>query len=135
MSRRALLYLVTSLRQDDREAVDDRLCAMKFIGEGEVRRLADGRVVFRAKHGTLRVKTSDDTEQTTTSTSFADLATSVHMTDEEARETFDAAARRHLGTSGEEFLRRWDAGEWPDPDAVEGVMAVVMLIPLVRPGG
>lgn len=55
------------------------------------------------------------------------------MTDEEARDTFERAARRSLGMSGEEFLSRWDAGEWPDPDSVPGVMAVAMLIPLVRP--
>jgi len=35
--------------------------------------------------------------------------------------------------SGKKFLRKWDAGEYPDPDAEEGVMAVVMAIPLVRP--
>lgn len=30
----------------------------------------------------------------------------------EAREVFDYQARRLMGMSGEEFLRRWDAGEF-----------------------
>ena len=25
---------------------------------------------------------------------------------------YDAAVRKYMGISGEEFLRRWDAGEW-----------------------
>lgn len=105
---------------------------MNVIGEGEVRRLPDGRVVFRARRGTLQVSSRGGTTESTTSTSFTDLATTTFMTDEQACDTFDAAARRHLSMSGEEFLGRWDAGEWPDPDSVEGVMAVAMLIPLIR---
>jgi hypothetical protein len=54
------------------------------------------------------------------------------MTDEEAWTVFDGAARDHLGISGGEFLRRWDAGEYRDPDA-EGVRNVVMYLGLVRP--
>ena len=43
------------------------------------------------------------------------------VTREEARAIFDAAARRELGISGEEFLRRWDNGEYqPVPDDTEG---------------
>ena len=38
------------------------------------------------------------------------------LTDEEAWELFDRSARRYLGISGEEFMRRWDAGEYDDPD-------------------
>lgn len=36
------------------------------------------------------------------------------LEDEEARAHFDAAARELLGMSGEEFLRRLDAGEWEE---------------------
>jgi hypothetical protein len=51
---------------------------------------------------------------------------------EEGRAVFDAAARRHLGMSGDEFLRRWDAGEFADdPDRPE-VIEVAMMVPLVR---
>lgn len=34
------------------------------------------------------------------------------LTEEEGRALFDRAARRKLGISGEEFLRRLDAGEY-----------------------
>jgi hypothetical protein len=51
---------------------------------------------------------------------------------EEAQMIFDEAAQTHLGVSGEEFLRRWDAGEFADdPDRPE-VIDIAMLIPLVR---
>ena len=51
---------------------------------------------------------------------------------EEGRAIFDAAAQRRLGISGDEFLRKWDAGEFADdPDRPE-VIDVAMLIPLVR---
>lgn len=52
------------------------------------------------------------------------------VTRAEGRAILDRAARRSLGVSGEEFLRRWDAGEYEnyDPDAVE----VAMLIPFAR---
>ena len=54
------------------------------------------------------------------------------LTEKEAREEFDAQARRRLGISGEEFLRRWDAGEYPDPDGDPDVIWMAMLLPLVR---
>jgi hypothetical protein len=39
------------------------------------------------------------------------------LTDEESCADFDAEARRVMGMSGEEFLRRYDAGEFDDmPD-------------------
>jgi hypothetical protein len=42
-------------------------------------------------------------------------------TPEEARAIFDARAQYELGISGEEFLRRWDNGEYqPVPDDPEG---------------
>ena len=57
------------------------------------------------------------------------------LTDEEARAIFDAEARRVMGMSGEEFLRRYDAGEFDDvPDDWEHMdfTALVMLIPWGR---
>ena len=43
------------------------------------------------------------------------------VTPEEARAIFDRQAERTLGISGEEFLRRWDNGEYqPVPDDTEG---------------
>jgi hypothetical protein len=34
------------------------------------------------------------------------------LSQDEGRELFDYQARKLLGISGEEFLRRWDAGEY-----------------------
>jgi hypothetical protein len=34
------------------------------------------------------------------------------LTPEEGRRQYDEAVRLYMGMSGEEFLRRWDAGEW-----------------------
>lgn len=56
------------------------------------------------------------------------------LSDTEATEAFDQLARREMGMSGEEFLRRWDAGEWSDKDFddVRGLVDVWMGLPLVR---
>ncbi len=43
------------------------------------------------------------------------------VTPEEGRALFDREAKRLFGISGEEFLRRWDGGEYgPIPDTPEG---------------
>lgn len=40
---------------------------------------------------------------------------------EEGRELFDREAQRLFGIAGDEFLRRWDGGEYrPIPDTPEG---------------
>jgi len=40
---------------------------------------------------------------------------------QEAREFFESEAMKTLGITGEEFVRRWEAGEWqPVPDDTEG---------------
>jgi len=40
---------------------------------------------------------------------------------QEAREMFDLEAMQTLGISGDEFVRRWEAGEWqPVPDDTQG---------------
>ncbi len=61
----------------------------------------------------------------------------LELTEEEAREFFDRNTRHRLGISGEEFLRRWDAGEYDDPDDRSKnppeVMEVGFLISLIRP--
>lgn len=58
------------------------------------------------------------------------------FTDEEARELFDRAARRALNMSGEDFLRKWDAGEFDpiidDPKYHNKIIGVAMLLPLVK---
>jgi hypothetical protein len=53
----------------------------------------------------------------------------------EGRRLFDYQARKLLGISGEEFLRKWDAGEYRDvADAPEQrhIMRLAMLIPFGR---
>jgi hypothetical protein len=40
----------------------------------------------------------------------------VELTPEEVAREFDAEARRSLGISGEEFRRRWQAGEYAGQD-------------------
>lgn len=58
------------------------------------------------------------------------------VTAEEGQELFDQRAQKELGISGEEFLRRWDAGEYkPVPDTKEGrkIGRLVMMLPFARP--
>lgn len=58
----------------------------------------------------------------------------VELAGDDAAELFDDVARHHLGISGDEFLRRLDAGEWNDVDmdAVPGLIDVWMALPFVR---
>ena len=53
------------------------------------------------------------------------------LTREEGWQLLDREARRYLGMSAAEFLRAWDAHEFPDPDVPE-VLSVAMLIPFAR---
>ncbi len=53
------------------------------------------------------------------------------VTPEEGHRIFDDVARRYMGISGEEFLRRWNAGAIEDDDA-PGVRDVVPYLPLAR---
>lgn len=54
------------------------------------------------------------------------------LTRTEAHAILDRTARRYLRMSGAEFLRKWAAGEFPDPDSDPNVMEVAMLLPLGR---
>lgn len=71
----------------------------------------------------------------------ADMASSatcgvevVELSETEGTDMFDRVARREMGISGDEFLRRWDAGEWEgvDLDSVDGLVDVWMMLPAVR---
>lgn len=55
----------------------------------------------------------------------------LELTEEEGRKLFDSNARFVLGISGEEFLQRWDAGEWKDDIDQPGVITMYGLLPLV----
>lgn len=50
------------------------------------------------------------------------------LDDEQSWQLFDEAAQHYLGVSGSEFLARWEAGDFEDPDRPE-VMSVIMLLP------
>ena len=57
------------------------------------------------------------------------------LTDEEAHAAFEEEARRVMGMSGEEFIRRWDAGEYDeiaDSAGYRHIMHLAMLIPWGR---
>ncbi|MDP9437402.1 MAG: hypothetical protein M3P49_01420 [Actinomycetota bacterium] len=60
------------------------------------------------------------------------------LTRKEANELFDRQARKYCGMSGAKFARKWDAGEFGDPDDRRvngpGVMRVGMLRPLWTKG-
>lgn len=47
---------------------------------------------------------------------------------------FDRIAHREMGISGDEFLKRWDAGEWDDADydSVPGLIEVRNALPFAR---
>lgn len=107
---------------------------IRFFKEGEAICEPDGTLRFRVSEGTFVVSFDDDVAEITDTTGFTELPPVHFLTDEEAWEVFDAAARNYLRVSGDEFLRQWDAGKYADPDAQERVMGVAMLIPLVRSG-
>lgn len=58
----------------------------------------------------------------------------VELSQQEAEDAFDAVARREMGISGPEFLRRWDAGHYEGQcmDDVEGLVETWMAVGLVR---
>lgn len=53
------------------------------------------------------------------------------LSPEEAVEYFDGVARHYLGISGDEFVARWDAGEYDGVDD-EFVIPVAILLPFKR---
>jgi hypothetical protein len=55
----------------------------------------------------------------------------VEVSRKEGRDMLDRAAREVLNISGDEFLDRWDAGEYEDADD-PAVTRVAMLIPFAR---
>ncbi len=53
------------------------------------------------------------------------------LSEAEAEDAFDNAARYFLGISGDEFLARWDRGEFDDADNPEA-LTVSMMVPASR---
>lgn len=69
-------------------------------------------------------------------TTAEEVTSRIHWpTPDEGRDFFDVQARRLLGISGDEFLRRWDAGEYDelvdDPQHPE-ILRLAVLIPFTR---
>jgi hypothetical protein len=64
---------------------------------------------------------------------WRDSVPGLHIaSDAEGNRLFDYQARQQLGISGEEFLRRWDAGEYArlnDVEFARKVQRLAMLIP------
>ncbi len=54
------------------------------------------------------------------------------LSQEEGSALFDRKARQYLDVSGDEFIRRLEAGEYGDPDDDPRVMRLVMLLPFAR---
>jgi hypothetical protein len=50
-----------------------------------------------------------------------------YISKEEGAERLDRAARKWLGMSGEEFVRRYRAGEIPDPDRSEVIRVAFLM--------
>jgi hypothetical protein len=50
---------------------------------------------------------------------------------DEGADILDRVAQKRLGITGDEFIDRWDRGDYADLDHVT-VMEVAMLIPLAR---
>ena len=77
----------------------------------------------------VRYSVASDADRTTALLRALQMALT-WLTPEEERRLFDEQARKAFGVSGDEVLRRWDAGELPsdDPD----IRHLLMLRPLGR---
>ncbi|MFF3179779.1 hypothetical protein ACFYVD_08005 [Rhodococcus pyridinivorans] len=58
----------------------------------------------------------------------------VELDAEASADLFDRIARRNMQISGDEFLARWDAGDFEDMDwdEIPGLVDVAMALPLAR---
>jgi hypothetical protein len=63
---------------------------------------------------------------------LAEEATAHFLTPEEAWDSFDDAARRYLGMSGETFIATWDAGGFGEDPDQPALIRVAMLRPVGR---
>ncbi|MBA3416560.1 MAG: hypothetical protein H0U10_15170 [Chloroflexia bacterium] len=60
----------------------------------------------------------------------------LEITADEAHAIFDRKARRLLGISGDEFVRRWEGGDYcgdEETDEARLTNRLVMSLPLVKP--
>jgi hypothetical protein len=56
------------------------------------------------------------------------------LTEKQSWKLFDRPVHYYLGVSGEEFVVRWESGQYKGPDAEPSRMSVVMLLPFAVPG-
>jgi hypothetical protein len=58
----------------------------------------------------------------------------VELDEEQGHAMFERVVKRAMGISADEFLSRWDSGEWADAnlDEVPGLVEVWMYLPAVR---
>ena len=63
--------------------------------------------------------------------SKTDQNDAVELTREQGKELFDRRAWKLLGISGEDFLRRWDSGDFMNSDDPK-VSTLAVLIPFTR---
>ncbi|MEA2641431.1 MAG: hypothetical protein QOF51_2825 [Chloroflexota bacterium] len=54
------------------------------------------------------------------------------VSEEEGRAIFDAEARKLMNVSGEEWVRRYDAGEYDDDPRHEEIVELSLLLPFFR---
>jgi hypothetical protein len=54
------------------------------------------------------------------------------LTEKQSWKLFDRPVHYYLGVSGEEFVVRWESGQYKGPDAEPSRMSVVMLLPFAR---
>lgn len=57
----------------------------------------------------------------------------VELDEEEGKALFDRQCRKYAGLSGEEWLRRYDAGAFRDTCGCSTTARLAMLIPFARP--
>lgn len=55
----------------------------------------------------------------------------VELSPHKGKQLLDRRARHHLNISGDEFIRKWDDGEFKDLDAPR-IVRVALLIPFAR---
>jgi hypothetical protein len=77
---------------------------------------------------TTRTETEEDLEEAAILAEVAKYHDNPYVTPEDGRRMYDEAVRKHMGMSGEEFLRRWDAGEFRDIADKEGHRHIIDLV-------
>jgi hypothetical protein len=76
---------------------------------------------------------ADREEGSVTTQTSGGVVPEVHeLSVEEGRALFDKTARKLLGISGDEFLDRWDRGEYQHEREQMDVTKLAMLIPFAR---